>query len=162
MVQTLASYSVIISLIIQVFYFQALFFKKYTTSSDVWSYGMLMYEIWSVGERPFPTLNIPDVGFVNALMELDVTSNQMQIYSQLYVVGTVNTVLNRDLLLFEVSFIQRFHCSVLIPSSSCSHCVLHTVCVHAPGQPPLCPASSTRLSQGCIPTDGSLLVRPSS
>ena len=162
MVQTLASYSVIISLIIQVFYFQALFFKKYTTSSDVWSYGMLMYEIWSVGERPFPTLNIPDVSFVNVLIELDVTANQMQIYSQLYVVGTADTVLISDLFFFEVSFIKRFHCSVLISSSSCSHCVLHTVCVHAPGQPPLCPASSTRLSQGRIPTDGSLLVRPSS
>ena len=26
---------------------------KYTTKSDVWSYGMVMYEIWSLGHKPF-------------------------------------------------------------------------------------------------------------
>ena len=36
---------------------QALFFKKYGTSSDVWSYGMLMNEIWSLGEKLFPSLS---------------------------------------------------------------------------------------------------------
>lgn len=32
---------------------EAVFYKKYSTASDVWSYGMLMYEIWSVGHKPF-------------------------------------------------------------------------------------------------------------
>ncbi len=32
---------------------QALHYKKYSCKSDVWSFGALMYEIWSVGHKPF-------------------------------------------------------------------------------------------------------------
>ena len=32
---------------------QALLQRKYSASSDVWSYGMVMFEIWSVGCKPF-------------------------------------------------------------------------------------------------------------
>ena len=35
------------------FDYQALHYKKYSSASDVWSYGALMYEIWSVGHKPF-------------------------------------------------------------------------------------------------------------
>ena len=40
---------------------EALMYKKYSTSSDVWSYGMLMYEIWSVGHKPFEDKTIQEV-----------------------------------------------------------------------------------------------------
>ena len=35
------------------FILQALHYKKYSTASDVWSFGCLMYEIWSLGHKPF-------------------------------------------------------------------------------------------------------------
>ena len=40
-------------MLINLITWQALHYKKYSTDSDVWSYGMVLFEIWSVGKKPF-------------------------------------------------------------------------------------------------------------
>ena len=40
---------------------EALLYKKYSIASDVWSYAMILYEIWSVGKKPFQELSNRDV-----------------------------------------------------------------------------------------------------
>lgn len=41
---------------------EAILFRKYTTKSDVWSFGMLMYEVWSLGHKPFEDFSTQEVG----------------------------------------------------------------------------------------------------
>ena len=40
---------------------QALHYRKYSTFSDCYSYGMVLYEIWSVGREPLPGITIKEV-----------------------------------------------------------------------------------------------------
>lgn len=40
---------------------EAIAYRKFTTASDVWSYGIVMWEVVSYGERPYWDMNNQDV-----------------------------------------------------------------------------------------------------
>lgn len=44
---------------------EAIAYRKFTSASDVWSYGIVMWEVMSFGERPYWDMSNQDVSVVN-------------------------------------------------------------------------------------------------
>ena len=59
---------------------EALLYKKYSTLSDVWSYACLLYEIWSLGWKPFEIYKNVEVSY-NNLLCLDTFHYMIQIHT---------------------------------------------------------------------------------
>ena len=54
---------ILLCLICCIYLFQAIYYRKYSPYSDVWSYGCVLYEIWSLGCKPYGEMTNDEVGF---------------------------------------------------------------------------------------------------
>lgn len=47
---------------------EAIQYRKFTSASDVWSYGIVMWEVMSYGERPYWDMSNQDVSYTNTML----------------------------------------------------------------------------------------------
>ena len=70
---------------------EAILYRKYTTKSDVWSYGMVMYEIWSLGRKPFEEFSVNQVSNLTLKQSYAISMTLELYFLQLYTHRKMNT-----------------------------------------------------------------------
>lgn len=58
---------------------EAIYYRKYSTTSDVWSYGCLLYEIWTFGIRPYEGIDTNKVqynAYIHACTSQQIVTNR--------------------------------------------------------------------------------------
>ena len=83
---------------------EAIFYKRYSEKSDVWSFGMTLYEIWSIGEKPWTGYSNEDV--LLALSKLEVLNRPYTCPQGVFSVMLECWTHNQDL---RPSFLQVSH-----------------------------------------------------
>lgn len=48
---------------------EAIAYRKFTSASDVWSYGIVMWEVMSFGERPYWDMSNQDVSVLSSRLK---------------------------------------------------------------------------------------------
>lgn len=57
---------------------EAIQYRKFTSASDVWSYGIVMWEVMSYGERPYWDMTNQDVSILNTRFTVKISECYLQ------------------------------------------------------------------------------------